>query len=75
MPMAKPAFPTSPSQTCQQVSGGADAAPRAPAATPEEAAQQQWLDARIREQYQNAAEEPLPERLVALIRRLRIFRN
>ncbi|PWC28158.1 hypothetical protein CR165_14610 [Pseudoroseomonas aestuarii] len=30
-----------------------------------------WLDERLREEYQDAAEEPLPPRLLALLRKLR----
>ncbi|MDJ0387175.1 NepR family anti-sigma factor [Roseomonas sp. E05] len=73
--MAKPAFPPSPPEEGPQRPDAAEAAPRAPAASPEEAAGQRWLDERIREQYQDAAREPLPDRLVSLIRRLRHLRH
>ncbi|HWL83605.1 MAG TPA: NepR family anti-sigma factor [Roseomonas sp.] len=71
--MVKPAFPPSPPEDSPQRPGAAESAARVPAASQEEAAGQQWLDERIREQYQDTASEPLPERLVALIRRLRHF--
>lgn len=41
-----------------------------PVETPEEAARRQWLDEHIREQYRDAATEPLPGHLRALIRKL-----
>lgn len=34
-------------------------------------AARQWIDDRVRETYHQAEQEPLPERLVALLRRLR----
>ncbi|MXP61921.1 hypothetical protein E0493_00975 [Roseomonas sp. M0104] len=68
--MVKPAFPPPSPDDSPQRPGTAASVLRAPAASPEEAAGHQWLDERIREQYQDAASEALPERLVALIRRL-----
>ncbi|WBV41730.1 NepR family anti-sigma factor [Pseudoroseomonas cervicalis] len=42
-----------------------------PPAEPLPDAARQWIDDRVRESYQQAEQEPLPERLVALLRRLR----
>jgi len=69
--MAKPAFPGPRSMESPRLIELEEAAQAEAPETPEEAARRQWLDGRIREQYRDAATDPLPEHLLALIRKLR----
>ncbi|WP_141563053.1 NepR family anti-sigma factor [Teichococcus rhizosphaerae] len=68
--VAKPASVSSPAQEDQAAATPEDevAGGTAPASG---TTRREWLDERIREEYQEVAEEPLPPRLLALLRRLR----